>query len=102
MAFLGFGRCRYCRHTTFKGGTPEAWAKPHRVATRDHVVPKSIGGTKTVLSCKACNNAKGDAPAALFEQYMREHDRVPDAKKFRHWVYSRALEASSRMLEAAE
>ena len=31
-----------------------------RSKTRDHVVPKSLGGTITVKACQLCNRAKHD------------------------------------------
>lgn len=48
-------RCQYCRRTL------EAPTSSSRVAaTRDHVMPRSAGGLRTVLACFQCNNLKGD------------------------------------------
>lgn len=39
--------------------------------TRDHVVPRSQGGTSTVPCCRACNNLKGDMLPDEWRAYMR-------------------------------
>jgi 5-methylcytosine-specific restriction endonuclease McrA len=60
------GLCHYCRRpmtaATRNGDDP-------RSATLDHVVPVADGGDSSpgnlVAACRACNQAKGDNPAAI-------------------------------------
>ena len=44
--------------------------------TRDHVVPKSLGGTKTVSCCARCNQAKSNLYLSDFLRiFTAKHDR---------------------------
>jgi 5-methylcytosine-specific restriction endonuclease McrA len=61
------GRCYYCR-------TPFDNSPKHR-KTRDHVIPQSKGGTKTVACCWLCNNRKGDMSAEQFFKIL-ERERL--------------------------
>lgn len=57
--------CHYCRRAltaAAKGGST--------AATRDHVVPKALGGTTTVLCCRACNEIKGDMNPDQWREIM--------------------------------
>lgn len=59
------GRCKYCLiPLTLK------------TATRDHVVPRSKGGSNlrhnTVAACESCNKAKGNKDAKLFLRLIHE------------------------------
>jgi hypothetical protein len=38
--------------------------------TKDHVIPSSLGGTKTVPACFACNQLKGDMPPEVWDKFM--------------------------------
>ena len=38
--------------------------------TRDHVVPQSLGGTRTVPACFTCNQLKGDMLMAEWRAFM--------------------------------
>ncbi len=59
------GKCAYCRRTM------ESTQSPSRVAaTRDHIIPKSIGGTYRVWCCRTCNNLKADMKPDEWAQYM--------------------------------
>lgn len=56
------GPCYWCGTPTFKGvkfspGRPQ----PKDTATRDHLLPLSLGGrgTRTVLACADCNSRRG-------------------------------------------
>lgn len=59
------GRCVYCGHKMTR--------EPNRpnTVTRDHIVPRSAGGSSKrrniALACELCNQAKGDMTAAEFE-----------------------------------
>lgn len=39
--------------------------------TKDHVIPSSRGGRKTVPACYTCNNTKADMPPDIWEWFMR-------------------------------
>jgi 5-methylcytosine-specific restriction endonuclease McrA len=58
-------RCYYCK-TSFNDRDPQSQYYP----TRDHKVPKSMGGAGTrdniVWSCRGCNQAKGARTAAEY------------------------------------
>lgn len=54
------GRCRYCGSSVVQGKKP----RDGLLATRDHVLPKSRGGSghigNMVTACQPCNNRKAD------------------------------------------
>lgn len=58
------GKCHYCGRDVTKKGDGS------RLATRDHIVPQSEGGTlhpdNLVLACKRCNNVRGSTPYDVF------------------------------------
>lgn len=65
MPVKGHGEyCTYCKRELV------AYSATH--PTRDHVMPKSKGGRKTVWCCFKCNNAKGDMLPAEWERFMRD------------------------------
>lgn len=41
--------------------------------TRDHVIPKSLGGRAIVICCRQCNNIKGDMMPDIWAAYMLAH-----------------------------
>lgn len=53
---------------------------PERPPTEDHIVPISSGGTRAdgmVLSCQACNSARGNTDFAEYtEAVVIEHERA--------------------------
>ncbi len=55
-------RCFYC------GAVEEC--------TRDHFIPVSKGGTKTVPACSLCQMTKRDLVPLEFAQYMENHPAV--------------------------
>lgn len=63
--------CDYCEREISTRLVPD---DPLR-ATRDHVIPRSKGGTKTVFACLACNNIKGDMMPDEWSAYMAENPR---------------------------
>lgn len=58
------GKCRYCGVAVT---LPRRGVKLLTDATRDHIKPKSMGGTDAlsnqVLACRECNQGKADGPA---------------------------------------
>ena len=56
------GRCHYCNRRTVRGG--EKGQNKGNLATRDHVVPKYMGGPNSlenyVLACHKCNSERGN------------------------------------------
>lgn len=69
-------KCFWCQRIMQSGSR---FLKP----TRDHVIPKSRGGTKTVICCLSCNNLKGDMPPAIWalmlERFPAIHDELSRA-----------------------
>lgn len=68
------GICHWCKCRTRLSGHPAA---PY-FATRDHVWPRrmrheGLQRQYTVLSCAACNVAKGDADPDQFAEQMSKH-----------------------------
>jgi len=62
--------CHWCQRVMDKDdATTALWP------TRDHFEPQVRGGKETVVACRACNQMKGDMPAALWVTVMRH---VPD------------------------
>jgi hypothetical protein len=55
--------CAYCKRVM------QAWTDTH--PTKDHVVPRSKGGTDTVLCCYQCNQMKSDGSPEEWEAFMR-------------------------------
>ncbi len=62
-----FGHCTYCNRALLAPG------RAKRSKTRDHVMPKSAGGRKTVLACRHCNNLKGDFYPEQWQRIMADH-----------------------------
>ncbi|MHB8272701.1 HNH endonuclease [Bradyrhizobium sp.] len=42
----------------------------HLEPTRDHVIPQSKGGRKTIICCRLCNSIKADMLPSQWEAYM--------------------------------
>lgn len=61
----------------------------HLQPTNDHIVPKSLGGRKTVICCLKCNNLKGDMLPEAWAAYMAAN---PD-----WWKYSRNERKARRL-----
>ena len=57
-------KCHYCGRNDLVREPPEGVKKPRRLATIDHVVPRSKGGQdeedNCVVACFTCNQRKGD------------------------------------------
>lgn len=59
--------CSYCKREMI----PYSDTHP----TRDHVYPKSLGGTKTVWACVTCNNMKANMLPEDWRDFMDENPR---------------------------
>lgn len=64
-------------------GKPCFWCKRQMLMesaslqpTRDHLIPRSRGGTVIRITCLACNNLKGDMPPALWVLTLEKHPEV--------------------------
>lgn len=69
-------RCRYCQRLLTdprKGGST--------ASSRDHFVPKCMGGRRTVPCCRACNEIKGDMTPRQWSIVMRVRVRWWDLYK---------------------
>lgn len=64
------GRCVFCGRIVPKGEFSRGGRKRTRYATREHIVPRSQGGTNEwtnmTMSCNICNNMRGDMPFSMF------------------------------------
>jgi hypothetical protein len=63
-------KCAYCArqlHVTT--------ARNDQRATRDHVHPRHLGGTKCVWACVACNQLKGGMTLEAWQAFMQENPR---------------------------
>lgn len=72
--------CHYCGIGMTKRGT-----RDKRSATRDHIIPKSRGGTgspiNTIMCCRKCNNEKGDFTGVEYREWIRA-GRPPNREAF--------------------
>ena len=59
--------CTYCKREMV------AYSDTH--PTRDHVTPKSMGGTRTVWCCTTCNGIKSNMLPSQWQRYMNENPR---------------------------
>jgi 5-methylcytosine-specific restriction endonuclease McrA len=63
------GYCHWCDNETHLDGNERS----KRKATRDHILPKSKGGSwnlaNLILACAGCNRKRGDA---YYEQFLIE------------------------------
>jgi hypothetical protein len=63
--------------------------------TREHVVPRSVGGSQTVLTCRACNNDHGRSLDAHLSEYQRTADAFQG-----HGVLPTTLDVNGNRLAA--
>lgn len=68
-------RCVWCAHEVQSGATSrqdkaDRWVNGVRLATLDHVLPRSLGGCNSahnlVTACSTCNEQRGDSSAIAF------------------------------------
>lgn len=72
-------KCCYCLRTMAVWDHSQREATPQWAATKDHVIPKSFGGSDTqvnmVICCLTCNSERAELPAdlfAIFKVWQRE------------------------------
>ena len=59
-------RCVYCHKHCHR---------THRRSTREHLLPRSVGGTLVVCACGVCNTARGNrGDYKPFRQYIQAHE----------------------------
>lgn len=97
----GYGRgerCAYCKRK-LEASTAKSWL----AATRDHVKPKSRGGTYTVWACKKCNAIKGSMAYRQWLDFMDHNPgwwRLEFGRGWRHRVVY-GVAASQPLCESA-
>lgn len=63
-------RCTYC-HRVLEHPS----SRSRVAATRDHVVPKHRGGTRTVPCCRQCNQLKRNMMPGEWKAFMERHPK---------------------------
>lgn len=63
-----YGNCTYC-HRGLTGPRDRA----NTAMTKDHVMPKSVGGERKVRCCRLCNNLKGDIHPSVWRWFTDNH-----------------------------
>lgn len=58
------GRCVYCKRDLAGPRSRSGTA-----LTRDHVMPRSVGGTRKVRCCRTCNGLKGDIHPSVWRWF---------------------------------
>lgn len=90
--------CHYCGCRVFPAGTSNAKNKPEVTHTKDHIVPKSMGGgwdrENLVTACSQCNNIRGDTPYEVycaFSKMFRSINGDKRRKAYRKFVHDMAI-----------
>jgi hypothetical protein len=93
--------CYYCKRM-LTAPTDRA----RTAATRDHIVPKHMGGRRTVPCCRQCNSLKGplsiDAWRRIMAKYpdwwrrFRDRGELIDAERLDSWQRHREKQARGR------
>lgn len=68
MARRNLGSCVYCRRQLTKPRDRGRCA-----FTKDHVMPRCVGGTRKVRSCRQCNGLKGDIHPSVWRWFTEAH-----------------------------
>lgn len=70
MARPNLGHCCYCLR-----GLEKPTARSSVAFTRDHVMPRCVGGAKKVRCCRQCNQLKGDLHPSVWRWFTENHPR---------------------------
>ncbi len=77
-------RCCYCGHRMLKHVYKNGVRTPRNAITRDHITPRTHGGTNQdnlVAACSQCNGLRGDMDAiAFFNRLQRIFKRNPELR----------------------
>lgn len=65
-------QCRYCRRSLLRQSQSPTPGH-HLAPTRDHVIPKSRGGTFTAWCCHQCNQLKADMSLIEWAKFMQAY-----------------------------
>jgi hypothetical protein len=65
-----FGNCTYCRRELASPRSRFATA-----FTKDHVMPKAVGGTRKVPCCLHCNRLKGDMHPQVWRWFTTNYPK---------------------------
>lgn len=68
-------RCCYCSHTMVLHKHNNGKSPPRAAATRDHLVPRALGGqggNNIVAACVQCNHLRGDMDYIAFHNLLRK------------------------------
>lgn len=74
-------QCTYCERRLEAVGSRSLVA-----ATKDHVVPKSHGGQRTVWCCRQCNTLKGNMTPVEWSNFMRANPGWWKLPEFRYGI----------------
>lgn len=114
--------CFYCGCQTFPSNRRNipSGALPDQRETRDHIIPRSCGGTdrrkNIVVACERCNGARADLPAEDFilfaTQALRNRPRISASEAHAlfaawlidagRWPYSKKIPAKSWSLTCGQ
>lgn len=83
-------RCCYCSNGMTYHNFNLRGPIPRNAMTRDHVIPKSYGGTgyyqNIVIACRQCNEIRGNLHAHVFHRLMEEWKKR-DVDFIPSWYY---------------
>ena len=68
MARRSLGYCAYCHRDLVKPTSRSTCA-----FTKDHVMPKCVGGQKKVRCCRQCTQLKGDLHPSVWRWFTEAH-----------------------------
>lgn len=68
MARPSLGHCCYCHR-----GLQKPTARSNVAFTRDHVMPKCVGGQRKVSCCRQCNQLKGDLHPSVWRWFTEAY-----------------------------
>ena len=67
--------CHWCRRALIDPKVDKSGRRANLSATRDHIMPVSKGGRKTVWACRQCNCLKSDIEPHIWRLVINRHPR---------------------------